>query len=231
VDANGNWSYDFSPTNLRGYDDVDVVFKNATDSVRRELTVPFAGLSFGGNSFFGSAARGAVVTMTLRKNDGTLKAKTQVSASALFGSTVIFFGEWRKNAYPVNVRAGDKFVGTYASDATMTVPPVTATGNAGADTISGHCFNNAYFEVSARHNDGSDSAYYDGTTGANGSFNIDITTNNPAYDLLANDEILLQCRNGRGDSIGNSAFGLLMGRLVRANPSKLVAHADGHHGR
>lgn len=221
VNSNGDWSYDFSPTNLRGGDDVDVEWSDAAgDSVRRQLTVPFVAVVFGGNTFFGTAARGSVVGMSLRDGNGNLKAKTQSSAAALFGSEIIYFGEWRKQSYAVNVRAGDRIAGTFASDATITVPRVETIPNAGTDRIRGHCFNNAFFEVSARHADGSDSSYYDGTTGANGTFNIDITTNNAAYDLLSDDEILLQCQNSHGDSIGNSFFGLLMATNLKAARTK-----------
>lgn len=226
VDTSGNWSYDFSPTDLRGDDTVDVEWSDAAnDHVRRELTVPFTTVVFGGNDFLGVAGRGSLVHMTLRDHNGVLKAKSQATASPLFGTTVLYFGEWRKQSYPVNVRAGDRITGTYAPDGTMIVPRVTTTPNAGTDEISGHCFNNALFEVNARHNDGSDSAYYDGTTGATGNFNIDITTNNATYDLLANDEILLQCQNSKGDVISNSLYGFLT--TLSATQKRLILH--GHH--
>ncbi len=228
VDSNGDWSYDFSPTNLRGDDSVYVDWSDAlNDSVERQLTVPFATVIFGGNTFLGTAARGSLVHMSLRNKNGNLKAKSQASAAPLFGSSVVFFGEWRKQSYPVNVRAGDRVVGTYASDGTMIVPSVTATPNAGTDRISGHCFNNAAFEVSARHNDNSDSAYFDGTTGATGTFNIDITTNNPAYDLLSNDEILLECQNSKGDLIANSLFGYVT--VLAAARTGFISRGHGHH--
>jgi hypothetical protein len=233
VNANGNYSYNFSPTNLRGFDDVDVVWHSATnDSVRREVTVPFVNAIFGGNSFIGTAPRGSVVNMALQNKNGQLKAKTQASASAFFGLTVLFFGEFRKQAYPVNVRAGDKIVGTYAADGSMTVPSVSTGKNAGTDRVSGHCFNNAFFEVSAHHQDGSDSAYYDGKTGANGNFNVDITANNATYDLLTDDVILLACRNNRGDTIGTSLFGLLLGGLtMQAALAKAIREGLGNHRR
>jgi hypothetical protein len=216
VDANGDWSYDFSPTNLIGGDGVDVVWNSAAgDVVRRELTTPFMALAFDGNLFYGTATRGSVVTMTLKDKNGQQRAKAQASAAPLFGSTIIFYGEWRKDAYPVNVRAGNSVTGSFATDAQMKIPAFSTTPNPATDRISGHCFNNAWFEVSARHNDGSDSAYYDGTTNASGSFNVDITTGNPTYNLRPNDQINLTCVNHHGDALGSSAFGILT--LSRAN--------------
>ena len=141
----------------------------------------------------GPAGRGSLVSMSLRDKNGTLKAKSQATSSPLFGAASLFFGEWRKQLYPVNVRTGDKVIGTYAADATMIVPSVSAIPNAATDHVHGHCFNNAFFEVAARHNDGSDSAYAYGKTAANGNFNIDVTKNYPTYNLRANDEILLVC--------------------------------------
>jgi hypothetical protein len=211
VDASGNWSYNFSPINLRGGDDVDIVWSNAVnDSVRRELTTPFMALGLGSNSFLGVAARGTLVNMTLRDKTGKLKSKAQATASSLFGTSVIFFGDWRDQGYPVNVRVGDKIGGSFAPDGQMTVPNLTTNPMPGTDRISGHCFNSAYFEVSARHSDGSDSAYFDGKTGANGNFNIDITADYPTYDLKTDDVVALVCKDNRGDSIGNSIFGILM---------------------
>jgi hypothetical protein len=228
VDSSGHWTYDFSPNNLRGQDEVDIDWSDGVgDSVTRELLTPFVSVIFGGNSFIGTAGRGSLVGMSLRDRHGTLKAKTQVSASAFafFGSQVLFFGEWRKQAYPVNIRAGDRIVGTYASDATMTVPDVVTTPHAGTDRISGHCFNNAYFAVEAIHNDSSgDSASYDGTTGANGFFNIDITTNAPAYDLKSDDLIFLECENNRGDVIGNTLFGLIVALDMNASQVRFIRH-------
>jgi len=230
VDANGDWTYDFSPINLRGGDDVDIEWSNGVnDSVRRELTTPFVSVGLGANSFVGTAARGTLVTMTLRNKAGKLKSTAQASASSLFGVETIFFGDWRDHGYPVNLRVGDKIAGNYAPDGQLTVPNLTTNPNAGTDRISGHCFNNAYFEVSARHTDGSDSAYHDGKTSANGNFNVDITSGNPTYDLKADDEVFLVCTNNRGDSVGNSIFGRLLMALARPAALARARHAgDGH---
>jgi hypothetical protein len=198
--ASGTFSVDVTADGgFRGGDYVYVVYTNTTtgDEFRHSGQVEYMRVVRGSPTAEGHLNPG-VTELELRTSAGAVRGRAYLAPG---GSETYATGMFRTGAgtavYP---RAGDKVVGDFASDATLTVPAITVTADPGSDVVTLTCpgmtGQGAY--ISVRKADYSDSAYRSGTTNASGVRTWDVTAD---IDLAAGDVLYGKCRFDSGDEI------------------------------
>jgi hypothetical protein len=202
--ASGDYSISFATFDPRGADYYYVLWTSAhNDNVFYTGSFPYLQVWRNQTRTTGAAPSGALVSATLRDSGnvqrGTARDVVQVP-------TGYFYTSFRNASLdPVYVHASDKVSSSIASDAHFTVPAVTLSGNPATNVISGTCLANRPFLVSAydptySRPDYSTIAY--GTTNGAGGYSVDVTANEPSFNLTAGDKIEVDCAFASGDAVG-----------------------------
>jgi len=195
-DANGAYSVDFTSTfDVDGGDQAAATYTSGSDEFHVGFTFPYMVATRNDAYVQGTLNPGQEATITLRSGSGNFRGSMTVEN----GLYLTFEGFFRNSAGSiVRARAGDRVVGTFAGDATLTIPDITASGVPSTDAVTGHCLPNKPFKLFATHANYSDSAYREGTTDASGNFTRDLTAD---MNLVAGDILELTCRYATGDQV------------------------------
>ena len=202
--ASGAFSKDFTAMyNLRGNDRVIVTWTSPNgDTVQADHEVANLYVTLGSPDVSGIANPGGQPTIELRAANGNLRGSFTDGAGHYYGN---FSGVMRNGAgLSVDALAGNKVIGSFATDATVNVMDPGLTGNPGTDVISGTCYPNRPFYVEAddpTYSRSPDWSSYVGVAGANGNFSVDIATlgHNAGFDLMSGDLLYVECRTSKGD--------------------------------
>ena len=186
--ATGAWSTDFTGAyDVLGEDEVDVVFTSSKgDHVRRISNVPFMSFFVDTSLVRGQVNAGQATTFTLKAGGNVIATSHTTGAG---GGDVE--GTFKHNGVPVLLDRGDKITGTFASDAKITVPAqFDVSGDAVADTISGHCLPNRPVNL----NFFGDTGVAIGTANSSGFFTV-------VAPGLNNGDVDVYCRTPAGDQL------------------------------
>ena len=154
--------------------------------MRRISTVPFMFFLVDTSLVRGQVNAGQAATFTLKAGGNVIATSHTTGAD---GGGVE--GTFKHNDVPVLLDRGDKISGTFASDAKLTVPAqFDVSGDAVADTISGHCLPNRPVLL----NFFGDTGVAKGTADGNGHFSV------PAPGLN-NGDVDVYCRTPAGDQL------------------------------
>ena len=200
----GAFSYDFTALhNFRGGDGVSGAWTSPFgDLVGVFGSAPNMSVTVAGADVTGRGTPGTLVTFTLRNAAGTKIASGRDIADedgAFAAPLSNAAGSW------VRIAVGNKVIGSFASDAKMTVKSFAVNASAAADTISATCFPNADFQVTA-----SDPAtppahtpkftQVAGVADGAGHLSADMTAGLfPGFDLMSGDQYSVSCLNAKGD--------------------------------
>jgi hypothetical protein len=203
----GEYTSDFTSVyNIRGDDRVTVTWQSPSgDLVWTERQVPTMTIWVNHAETWGYTKPAALVNLTLRKANGTLRARASDTGAFSSGS----WGAKFKNSVgeAVNVRLGNWVTGSFANDATIQVRSANADIDPDTDVVSGRCYANRPFYVYAEEpQDTTRNPYWnevDGIADGNGNFSVDLSTegDNPGFDLVSGDIVEIGCRNSRGDEL------------------------------
>jgi hypothetical protein len=199
--ASGTFSVDVTVDGgFRGGDIVGVVYTNAStgDVFRVDTYAEYMRIDRGAPKVFAVLNPGST-ELELQTGAGAVRGRAYLSPEGVGGGSN---GAFRTGAgtliYP---RAGEKVVGDFAPDATMTIPLISIAAAAATDVVTltcpGMAGQGAYIYV--RKADYTDSAYRYGTTNASGVRTFDVTAD---IDLTAGDNLYGRCRFDSGDEIG-----------------------------
>ena len=193
-DGSGSWSRDTTPlVNFDGADAATAELSTSAGDVFSVTTdVPWMSVRRASSSVEAQLNNATSATIKLRRANGVLRATANLSWSA---SVFLSEGSFANASGDlVDVSAGNKVVGSFATDATFTVPAIAVAGDASTDQVTGHCMNNVpYRLVVIKPGIGSNIAH--GTT--NGSGNVSATISG----LELSSKLTLTCRFATGDVI------------------------------
>ena len=202
VGGNGMFSKDYtSLANLKGRDQVQARWTTGSgDQVwGPNRYVPWMSMVIGENRVRGDGRPNSHVTVKLKSAGGTLLGTAQDYVT--LRSTTISADFNNSSDQPVYPRPGNRVTADFASDATMKIPTITLTHD--SDSVSGHCFKNAWVYVYLENYDPS----YEWTDGyvqsnANGNFSLDLAdSDNPSYEFTGTDRWEVDCQNKKGDIV------------------------------
>jgi hypothetical protein len=199
--STGDFAIDFTSTfNVKGLDYYSASYSNGTDNFQVSGNVPFIKVARGNSFVEGTLNPLQVATLTLKDATDTVIATANVQAgpTGQFGGYFVRSGG--RQAFP---RAGDKVVGSFASDATVVMPDIYITGVAGTDVVSGECAPNRSIHVIAEKQDYSNSAGWYGFADGSGLFSHDFTG---SINLAVGDRVRVECRTSTGDLVLRYGF-------------------------
>jgi hypothetical protein len=205
ANSKGHFSADLSAkVNLLGADYYSVVFTTKSgDLVEDTGSVPFMSPAIGEASVYGTVNRGQAVTITERTAAGTLKGSGHGIGSTFGGDFSVQLAD--KNNATVLTRPGDRVSGSFASDATLRIPRISVKANSSTDTVTGNCRPHMPFSVFASNKGGGGDSLQTGTTAADGTFSVDMSSGSSAtFDLKAGDGVVLRCRFASGDRVSKA---------------------------
>jgi hypothetical protein len=193
--SNGSYSIDFTPEfNVRGGDNASATYTSGSDTFSVNTTTPYMTVTRGRAYVEGYVNRGSVETLTLRDAGSTLRGSLMFQGD----NDGYFDGYLQSAGTLVLPRVTDKVIGSFASDAMVTVPNIVVTGVASTNVVSGTCMPNRPYNLYARRADYSDSIQRYGTTDGSGHFSQDLTAD---INLLNGDPLQLTCMFPDGDRI------------------------------
>jgi hypothetical protein len=149
--------------------------------------------------------------ITLYGNPGTLTSLTLKSGSTVLSqvSGSIFEGnngfDWfDSNGERVRAVAGDAVIGSFASDADMVLPTISATVSKSTSKVTANCGLGSGFgvRVLVERRDLSKSAIRNGVTGASGF--VANFGSAPAYSIASGDKVFVYCKLATGDIAARS---------------------------
>ena len=192
----GAYSVDFtSDINVHGYDTVSATYTSGSDNFYVQTTFPYMLVTRANAYVEGALNRGQVATLTLKTGTGTVRGSARVQGDAGNYFDGYFFASSGNVVLP---RPADKVTGSFASDATITIPDITVTGVASTNVVSGSCMANRPYMLFARKADYSDYAYRYGTTDGSGHISLDLTAD---INLAKYDPLQFTCMYVNGDRI------------------------------
>jgi hypothetical protein len=202
ADGGGVWGTNFSSADLRGWDDLFVVY---TDT------------GTGGDTYFRHAVvQGVDVTIglpwiTLVGNPGDavdlslVDDVTQIGSFAgnldYFGFRSVQFVNELQNA--VRPHVGNTVSSTAYSDIAFDIPAVVATPNATSERVSGNCGTGAVtgYSVTMHNRAYTKAATRFGTTSAAGAFTAKFKTGSPTWNIQTGDKVTVACKLVSGDIV------------------------------
>ncbi len=201
ANSSGNWSFDFTPqVNLTGNDSVSAYWLTANnDQVQAAATVPFMSARRASSHLKGALNTGATATIELRTAANALRG----TAAGAWSTFAFFDAEFvNSSGDPVSVKSGNKVVGSFATDANVTIPTISVGGDASSEQVTGQCMPNTPYSVYVRRGNFSATETQYGTTNATGN----LTSLFMVFNLMQTDKILLTCRYGTGDRVEVGGF-------------------------
>jgi hypothetical protein len=134
------------------------------------------------------AVKAGSVTFTLRSAGGAL-LDTASKDTPKAGAYVLRF---RSGGVPVNITSGREVIGSFASDARMTLPPLALDIDQAGDQVSGTCFPNGSYRINAGPS-ATDFDPYQGMAAADGTFSRSVSPLQPGW------LVVVTCETQRGD--------------------------------
>lgn len=197
ADGSGNFSSDFTAqANMVGRDYVIVSFSNsAGDTFTNGIPVPYMSVRRTSSNVTGALNIGTTATIELRTSANGLRG----TASGNWGQlSDIFYSSFvNTDGDLVAVRSTNKVIGSFATDATVTIPSSTLTADASSNQATGSCMANVPFSLFVRRADYSAQTTAYGVTNGSGTFAISLG----GYDVQLADKPLLSCRYPSGDIV------------------------------
>jgi len=193
----GDWSLDVTVlANMSGSDNASVFYENASgDQFQASATVPYMSVRRGSPALAGDLNVGTTATFELRKSNNDLRATASASWYSAYGGIQTFFSDSSGNFVPV--RATNKVIGSFATDALITIPAIAFTADVSSDQATGACLPNAPFSLYIRRSDYSASQSRYGTTNGTGALALNLST----WNVQTTDRSLLTCRYAAGDTV------------------------------
>ena len=197
----GTFSIDFTGTvDLKGADTYGAVYMSGPDAFWVSQWIPYMVVRRANTSVEGIVNPAQVVTLTLKDSLGNVRG----SATAQGDYLGFFYGDFATGVgEPVLPRKTDRVVGSFGSDANVTVPDIRLSGVAATDVVTGACMAGVPFELFARKADYGDYVYRYGTTDSGGNLTRDLTAD---VNLAKGDVLRLTCRYTTGDRVVYVAY-------------------------
>lgn len=203
TDGTGHYSAGFAAFDPRGGDYWSVYWTSPdADTITTIGYFPYIEVWRNQARLNGIGRAGALVTATVKTAANVLRG----TARAVVPAPAWFFDTTFRNSSvdPVNVHSTDKVSADIASDAHFTMPAVTVAGDAATNVVSGTCPANRPLQLNAydpayARPDPSTTAF--GMANGAGSYSINVTTNEPTFNLTSGDRLEVICDLATGDAV------------------------------
>jgi hypothetical protein len=139
-------------------------------------------------------------TIDLRKASNTLRGSATATSHPVFQTIDAYFASSKGDL--ISPRVGNKAIGSFATDATLTIPTISIQADASTEQATGACMPGAPYSVYIRRGDFSNSATFYGTSGGGGLIGVNMTT----WNVMANDRLLVTCKYATGDRVRATGF-------------------------